>query len=223
MKMRSTYAKQLEALDETLCQLAKRIGEDICATGKALSSADQEEVADVISAHRKCESQLKSVEDSCMQIMLLQQPMASDLRLVTAAFRAISDLSRIHEMSYEIALLIRESELTLARDVASELDEMARRAAKMVEDAATAFTSKDTALAGGVFPQDSAVDRLFDKVREHVVEQLKAGTEQAVIAPELLSIAKYFERMGDHAQSIADWALFRATGVYRGRTMADGQ
>lgn len=222
MKIRSDYNRQLKALDETLLSLALRIAEDITLTGTALAKADKESVQEIVSTHRKCVSQLRSVEDSCMQIMLLQQPMASDLRLVTAAFRAISDISRIHEMAYEIALLMQETEASLKTGKAKELQEMASRTSKMLEDAAYAFTKQDTKLAVSVFPQDNAVDRLYETAREYVIDELKKGSEEAQIAPELLTIAKYYERMGDHAQSIADWALFRATGIYRGHTMTEG-
>ena len=155
-----------------------------------------------------------------MSLMLLQQPMASDLRLVTASFRAISDLARIDEMAYETALLIEEYDIAHS-ELAPELAQLAEKVARMVEKALKAFEGSDVQMAEEVFPLDNGVDELFEKIRSDVVELLKTGAEPAAVAPEVLTIAKYYERMGDHSQSIADWAIFRATGSYRGRTMGD--
>ena len=156
-----------------------------------------------------------------MSLMLLQQPMASDLRLVTASFRAISDLARIDEMAYETALLSMEVDLGTPKELADLLVAMANNAAKMVLQAVESFSSGDVSVAENVFVEDDTMDRLYEKVRKSVVDLLKAGEEPASVAPEILSVAKYYERMGDHAQSVSDWSIFRATGSYRGRTMGE--
>lgn len=125
-------------------------------------------------------------------------------------------------MSYETALLSQEIDFSLASKLARDLGDMSERAAVMVERAVEAFDASDAEAAEKVFAMDDEVDRLFDTIREEVVRTLRDGSEPAAIAPELLTIAKYYERAGDHAQSIADWAIFRATGSYRGRSMGEG-
>ncbi len=98
---------------------------------------------------------------------------------------------------------------------------MSQRAAEMVEKACDAFDDVDVDAANQVFPLDDNVDALYDKVKAEVVELLRNGEEPVTIAPEVLSVAKYYERMGDHAQSIADWGIFRATGEFRGRALGE--
>ncbi len=114
-----------------------------------------------------------------MTLMLLQQPMASDLRLVTASFRAISDLARIDEMAYETALLTEEIDLTVPKELADLLVSMADKAATMVRQAVVSFGNGDVADAEKVFEEDDALDALYEQVRVKVIEYLKNGTESA--------------------------------------------
>ena len=219
-RMRTSYRKQIDQLDGHVTTMGRATVDDIVSATEAVCHGDLEAAHDVIDGHVASDRLNRSVEDTCMGLMLLQQPLAGDLRLVTSAFRAISDLARIDEMSDEIALLAVEDDV--CRGVLSdELDELASQAARMVGQAIDAFHTGDVASAEGVFALDDTTDDLYDRVRSDVVQLLRDGGEPASAAPELLTIAKYYERMGDHAQSIADWAIFRATGAYRGRQMGE--
>lgn len=217
---RTAYLKQLNTLQEHMEELGDEVVKSIRDTARAVGDADLSASKDVEERHPDSERLRRSIEDSCMNLMLLQQPLASDLRLVTGCFRSITDLARIDEMAYETALLIGEYDIAHS-ELAPELSRLAEKVARMVEKALDAFDHSDVEKAEEVFPMDEAVDTLFEKIRQDVVELLKEGTEPASVAPEVLTIAKYYERMGDHSQSIADWAIFRATGSYRGRTMGD--
>ncbi|OFK23174.1 phosphate signaling complex protein PhoU [Olsenella sp. HMSC062G07] len=221
MRTRTSYLKQLDKLGRHVAALGKGVVDSIRDTGFAISEGNEEAAQEVIDGHSVSEHLHRSIEDSCMNIMLLQSPMASDLRMVTATFRAISDLARIEEMAYETALLSQETDLTLAPAFAQQLGDMSQRAATMLERAMEAFNSSDVEGAESVFLMDDAVDKIFDAVRADIITLLRQGDDAATIAPELLTIAKYYERMGDHAQSICDWAIFRATGEYRGRFMVE--
>lgn len=217
---RTAYLKQLNALFEHMTELGNQVVQSIRDAARAVGDADSGASKDVQDRHNDSERLRRSIEDSCMNLMLLQQPLASDLRLVTGCFRSITDLARIDEMAYETALLIEEYDIAHS-ELAPELAQLAEKAARMVEKALKAFEGSDVKMAEDVFPLDNGVDELFEKIRSDVVELLKTGAEPAAVAPEVLTIAKYYERMGDHSQSIADWAIFRATGSYRGRTMGD--
>jgi len=219
-KTRSSYRKQIDRLDGHVTTMGRATVEDILSATEAVCHGDHEAGHDVIDGHTAAERLNRSVEDSCMSLMLLQQPLAKDLRLVTGAFRAISDLARIDEMAYQIALLAEEDDVCEG-PLSSELGELAAQAAKMLEKAIDAFHTGDVAAAENVFTLDDVADALYDHVRADVVQLLRDGGEPASAAPELLTVAKYYERMGDHAQSIADWAIFRATGAYRGRQMGE--
>lgn len=221
MITRSSYTKQLEQLDGHVKAISQAVVEDVRATGRALAEEDEAAASEVIDGHDAAIRLERSVEDSCMGLMLLQQPLARDLRLVTAAFRAITDLSRIEQMAYETALLAREMDIHKAHPLANDLLLMSNRAAAMVEAAMDSFETGDVAKAEDVFPMDDSLDDLYERVRKEVVDVLKSDSDAASEAPEVLTIAKYYERMGDHAQSLADWAIFRATGTYRGHAMGD--
>ena len=221
MRTRTNYLRQLDQLVGHVNALSAGIVDDVRDTGFAIAEGNLEAAEEVVNAHHASERLHRTIEDACMNIMLLQSPLASDLRFVTATFRVVGDLARIDEMAYEIALLAREVDLTSDDAIARSLGDMSQRAASMVEKATEAFKGSDVDVANEVFPMDDAVDNLFDKVREKVIEMLRSGSESATVAPELLTVAKYYERTGDHAQSIADWAIFRATGEYRGRSMGE--
>ena len=218
---RTAYLKQLNTLSDHMVELGSEVVQSIRDTARAIGDADLTATKDVVDRHADDERLRRSIEDSCMNLMLLQQPLASDMRLVTGCFRSINDLSRIDEMAYETALLIDEYDISHS-ELAPELAQLAEKVARMVEKALDAFNNSDVEMAEEVFPQDDGADKLFDKIRDDVVELLKKESgATAAAAPEVLTIAKYYERMGDHSQSIADWAIFRATGSYRGRTMGD--
>lgn len=218
-RMRTEYLNQLDRLNEHIARLGEAVVADILASGRALAQDDPGAAQGVIDGHDSCVRLKRSVEDECLSLMLLQNPMASDLRFVTASFRSVSDLSRIDETAYEIALLKEEFDRAGVRPDISEYGTLAEHAAKMVNTAMDAFCGVDEALAETVFPMDEEVDGLYDLVKRHIVERLRNSTEDDDLefVPETLMIAKYYERMGDRAQRIADWAIFRATGKYRGR------
>ena len=221
MKTRSSYRKQLERLEAHVQALGQGVVDDVRDTGFAIAEGNTSAAEEVIEGHRASERLHRTIEDACMNMMLLQSPVASDLRLITATFRVIGDLARIDEMAYETALLTQEIDLGANEKLARDLGDMSQRAAEMVEKACDAFDDVDVDAANQVFPLDDNVDALYDKVKAEVVELLRNGEEPVTIAPEVLSVAKYYERMGDHAQSIVDWGIFRATGEFRGRALGE--
>ena len=221
MRTRSNYRNQLSRLDAHVSAFGQGIVEDVRNTGFAIAEGNESAASDVVEGHRASERLHHTIEDTCMNMMLLQNPLASDLRQVTATFRVVGDLSRIDEMAYETALLTQEIEFGSNASIARDLGDMAQRAADMVEKAVQAFEEGDVGLAKEVFPMDNSVDGLFDKVKAELIEEIKTGDDAATAAPELLSVTKYYERTGDHAQSIADWAIYRATGEFRGRVPAE--
>lgn len=219
MKTRTEYLGQLDRLAEHLSRLGEAVVSDINATGRALTQDDEGAGQGVIESHSSTLRLKRSVEDECLTLMLLQNPMASDMRFVTAAFRAVSDLSRIDETAFEIAELNQELRDEKIMPKIEQFGELSARAADMVNTAMDAFIEVDADAAETVFAKDDHVDDLYNQVRTHVVEVLRSDNNEAAVlaAPEVLMMAKYYERMGDHAQRIADWAIFRATGKYRGR------
>ncbi len=214
MQLRSKYIEKLEDLDGLLTQLSEKSIADVRAVGRAL--AGEEGVAEEVLAGNKATHRLRDeIEDGCLDIMLMQQPLvADDLRQVSGAFRVVSDLAHIDEMTRDVAYLSQQLTPKAVSHLADEFAEATEKVAEMLEVAVQAFDNADTALAKRVWDMDDAVDALYDRCEEVVVQLIRENKAGAKHLPELLMVAKYFERMGDDAQRIADWAHFRATGEH---------
>ena len=157
----------------------------------------------------------EAIEDGCLDIMLMQQPLvADDLREVTGAFRLVSDLAHIDEMTRDVAYLSQQLTPKAVSHLQGEFAEATDKVSNMVSLATKAFSQADAALAQRVFAMDDGVDELYDRCEQVVVDLIRSETQGASHLPELLMVAKYFERMGDDAERIASWAVFRATGEH---------
>lgn len=214
MQLRSKYIAKLKDLDGLLTQLAEKSIADVRAVGRAL--AGEEGLADEVLAGNKAGHRLRNaIEDGCLDIMLMQQPLvADDLRQVSAAFRVVSDLAHIDEMTRDVAYLSQQLTPKAVSHLSVEFAEANEKVAEMLECAVAAFDDADVAGARRVWEMDDAVDELYDRCEAAVVDLIREDKAGAKHLPELLMVAKYFERMGDDAQRIADWAVFRATGEH---------
>lgn len=221
MITRTEYTKTLVLLDQEVGELGMMVAGEVRDAGSAVGG-DRGKAATILASRREAVRIHDSIEGVCMSLMLLQQPLARDIRQVTAAFRLAPDLNRIDEMACDIATLADELPSAVEASVAEPLANLAGLAATMVERAVEAYLTSDERLARTVFSADDGVDRAYCRVRDDVVAMLASGAGDEEGLPELLMVAKYFERTGDHAQSIADWAIFRATGSYRGHPMGGG-
>lgn len=219
MQVRSKYLKQLEDLEAYVARLGEKASADVRAAGLALGG-DAGAGAGVLQGGDAERRLRNAIETNCLDVMLLQQPLvASDLRFVTGAFRMVSDLVHIDGMTREVALLahVLPAEVTTLADGA--LGRAAEVVAAMVNDAVGAFLASDGEAAQRVFALDDEVDALYHQVEAVVVSAIRADSADVARLLEMLMAVKYFERMGDDAQRIAGWAVFRVTGeheVYSG-------
>ncbi|MDR3314095.1 MAG: phosphate signaling complex protein PhoU [Oscillospiraceae bacterium] len=209
--MRKLYEKQLEELHGRIIQMGALCEVAIACAVKALLEGDAALRAKAIETEQEIDVAEREIEQLCVRLLLHQQPIASDLRHVTAAQRMIVDMERIGDQAQDIAEI---SEYMLGSPVKSDvhISEMARSASKMVTDAIEAFVRKDLALARSVVAYDDVVDERFEKIKEELVELLTLHREYAKDCLDLLMIAKYLERIGDHAENLAEWVLYYLTG-----------
>ena len=165
---------------------------------------------------RKTEDRLRNaIEENCLDVMLLQQPLiGEDLRFVSGAFRIVSDLTHIDGMTRDICFLVEEIPAKAAKKISDELKEMAELSASMVEKSGAAFGASDVEAAQEVVEQDMRVNTLYSEVEEKLVGLIRDGKSSAQYLPELLMVAKYFERIGDLAKRVGAWAIFRVTGEH---------
>lgn len=212
MATRVDFVKQLDDTEELVRRFGEKAAADVRAAGLA-ADGDRGAEKGILEGRKASERLRSEIENLCLDIMLLQQPLVGDdLRFVTSTFRIVSDIARIDSKTRDIAFIFSE----LPRKAASKLSDtflaMSGRAASMVEKSIDAFCKADVEQARAVIYADDELDRMYAEAEEVVVKLIKAGKPSAKSLPELLMVAKYFERIGDQAQRIADWAVFRATG-----------
>jgi phosphate transport system protein len=214
MATRTEFIKQLDEISSLIDHFTDKAVADVRAAGLAMQG--DKGATDGILAGQKTEESLRStLESRCFDVMLLQQPLiGEDLRFVTAAFRIVSDLARIDSMTRDIAFLVHELPAKATSKLATNAMAMSNEAAGMVESAVEAFKESSVERAEAVIAADAEVNALYDRSEAALVELMKSGKSSALYLPELLMVAKYFERIADHAKRIADWAVFRKTGQH---------
>ena len=209
--MRSRFDRQLERLHLELTRMGAQCEQAIAAGIKALLEDDDEMAGEAIAIEREIDQQEREIESLCMKLLLQQQPVARDLRMVSSALKMISDMERIGDQAADIAEITRHiGGAPLPGQV--RLKEMAQAAAKMVAGSVDAFVKRDLNLAGGVIQYDDVVDELFVRIKEELTELIRRDASSAEEALDLLMIAKYLERIGDHAVNLAEWVEYSITG-----------
>jgi len=212
--MRGRFDEQLDNLNNMLIEMGGLIESALGFAAQALEKQDVELAKKVIALEEEANQKEKDVENLCLKLLLQQQPVARDLRLISAALKMITDMERIGDQSADISEIVIMMSGTPYIKKLEHIPQMAVETAKMVTEAIDAFVKKDLELAQAVVDYDDVVDDLFDKVRIELMELIREGDSIGVQAIDLLMIAKYFERIGDHAVNIAGWVQFSITGKH---------
>ena len=211
--MRNKFDEQLEKLHVGLIQMGAAYEDAISAAAEALLKGDAA-LADVAEeAEKDIDQREREVENLCLKLLLQQQPVARDLREISAALKMISDLERIGDQAADIAELARCIRLTdgLSR---LHIGEMARAVIAMVTDSVDSFVKGDLALARSVRAADDRVDALFEQVKRELIDLIAADAAAGEVGLDILMVAKYLERIGDHATNVAEWVEYSLTGVH---------
>ncbi len=213
--MRNRFDRQLQILDEELTHMGELCEVAIANATKALTDGDLEQAQAVIEADEEIDQLEKEIEGLCMKLLLQQQPVARDLRRISAALKMITDMERIGDQTSDIAEIVISTRRNTPTEM-QKVNEMSAAASKMVRDSVTAYVEKDLELARKVMMEDDTVDAFFDEIREEMIEYIKEekGHKGKQIF-DLIMIAKYLERIGDHATNIAEWVEFSITGSHR--------
>ena len=211
--MRERFHEQMEQLNVELIKMGALCEEAISAATKAYLDGDRELGERAAALEQEIDHKERDIEGQCMKLLLRQQPVASDLRTVSAAMRMISDMERIGDQASDIAEIARDMERSTAIQERVPLGDMAREAIGMVTDSVDSFVRGDLNLAHGVIARDDRVDELFLSVRRELTDLIAQGKDGGMCL-DLLMIAKYFERIGDHACNIAQWVEYAITGEY---------
>ena len=211
--MRNKFDEQLEKLHVELIQMGAACEDAISAAAEALLKGDTA-LADVAEeAEKDIDQREREVENLCLKLLLQQQPVARDLREISAALKMISDLERIGDQAADIAELTRYIRLTdgLSR---LHIGDMARAVIAMVTDSVDSFVKGDLALARAVRAADDQVDALFEQVKRELIDLISADAAAGEVGLDILMVAKYLERIGDHATNVAEWVEYSLTGIH---------
>ncbi len=218
--MRSAFDSQLSLLEAQMLVMASAMEEAVVGAVEVLETRDKQRARAIMEGDDDIDHQEREIEALCLKLLLTQQPVAGDLRRVSAALKMVGDMERIADQAADIAEIV----LTLEGDsFDSKLNEnlvkMGRRAADMVHDAAEAFIVRDGQRAARVMGEDEAVNKMFDYVKRDIIKGIQAESDPAANLVEALMVAKYLERVGDHAQNIAEWVEYSITGQYKGELL----
>lgn len=211
--MRNRFDEQLSQLNTELITMGALCEEAISGAAKYLIDNDSALKEKVIDTDKQIDRKERDIENLCLRLILHQQPVATDLRLISAALKMISDMERIGDQASDIAEIVKFVNKTNLRENV-HIGDMARATIKMVTDSIDSFVKHDMDIAQNVILHDDTVDNLFLKIKGELISAIKDGTGDAEALIDLLMIAKYFERIGDHAENIAEWVIYSITGKH---------
>ena len=213
--MRNRFDRQLEELNEMLIHMGELCETAIEEATGALEGHDIARAKAVITADSEIDQMEKEIENLCLKLLLQQQPVARDLRRISASLKMITDMERIGDQTADIADIVIATKSTEEKNL-TDINRMAEATVKMVRDSVSAYVQKDLELARQVMLEDDKVDRLFDNIREEMVNYIAINKGQrGSRIVDLIMGTKYLERIGDHATNIAEWVEFSITGVHR--------
>jgi len=213
--MRKRFDEQLVCLNNSLIEMGALIENAIALASKALIGQDAKLAQKAIDSDAAINEKEKEIESLCLKLILHQQPIARDLRMISTALKMITDMERIGDHAEdisEITILLADTVYIKRLD---HIPQMAEAAIKMVSDSIDAYVKKDEALAKSVIRYDDIIDDLFIKVKSDLIDLIHENKNNGEQAMDLLMIAKYFERIGDHAVNIAEWVVFSITGKHK--------
>ena len=212
--MRTRFEEQLTRLNAELIDMGTLIEHAIVESTQALGARDVVRARTVMALDRDIDQKEREIESLCLKLLLQQQPVARDLRFISAALKMITDMERIGDQAADVAEIVtmldggHEGEFT-------QIQEMGGETVKMVRGAIDAFVRRDLTLAEWVIDMDDKVDGLFVAAKDALIELLRRDAGAGELALDLLMISKYLERIGDHAVNIAEWVVFAITGVHK--------
>lgn len=214
--MRDNYLKKLEQMQKELLEMGMLCEEAIQKTYRLLvSEQEREELVKAIDVlEREIDAKERRIEADCIQLFLQQQPVASDLRLISSALKMITDLERIGDHATDIAEILETGSIKVpVKDI--DLAKMAEIAMDMINRSVESYVQKDLEMAREVIDRDDVLDELFTNVRKEISRCSAERVYTNDQTLDLLMIAKYYERLGDHATNVAEWVEFSLTGKHR--------
>ena len=213
--MRNRFEEQLKQLNIEIIEMGSLCEQMINRTYEVIKDEDQAAAREIVKKDNEINHKEREIENLCLKLLLQQQPVARDLRQISAALKMITDMERLGDQAADIAEIVSTYPIP-APDEDIPLGDMAKATMKMVKESIDAFVKKDLKMAREVIAYDDVVDDLFLCTRKSIINKMNAGSTDSEYLMDLYTIAKYYERIGDHATNIAEWVEFSITGVHKG-------
>lgn len=212
--MRNKFDLELETLNNELIEMGILIENAIERAVEALIKQSTEIAEQTLEIEQDIDDKERMIEQHCMRLLLQQQPVATDLRLISASLKMITDMERIGDQAADIAqITIRLVGQEYIKNL-HDIQKMAQETIRMVKNIIDAFVARDINAAAAIIAYDDVVDNLFNLVKEELIDLIREDPNNGEQAVDLLMIAKYFERIGDHAVNIAQWVVFAISGYH---------
>ena len=212
MTTRKLFTQELKVLCDSLEEMGNMVEASLNNLFFAIENKDQSLAQQIIRDDRNVNSMERNIESQCLALISRQQPIASDLRMVSSILKVVTDIERIGDHASDIAELVLRLSHTQLETYSGHIQPMITASREMVHSAVSAFIARDREKSALVIQSDDVVDELFNKVKHDIVQRLKASGEEADEYVDVLMIAKYLERIGDHAVNICEWEIFKETG-----------
>ena len=212
--MRNRFDEQLTQLNRELIEMGALCEDAISLASESLLKNDRDLAVKVGPLDSEIDRKERTIESLCLKLLLQQQPVARDLSQISAALKMITDMQRIGDQAEDIAEIIRSNDVRPAGN-SELLHDMADATIKMVTESVDAFVKKDIAIAKKVIDDDDIVDNYFDQMKQKLITGIAKDPANGEYAIDIMIIAKYFERIGDHAVNIAEWVIFSVTGEHK--------
>ena len=213
--MRITFEQELENLNESLTEMGTKVEKIIERTFEAFGKNDRDALQKIIGGDGDVDRMEKDIEAKCLSLMLRQQPVAKDLRHISMALKVVTDLERIGDHAVDIAELAMRLDQKDAQSMIEYLPEMVENVKTMLRESINAFVKKDRELGRSMEERDDVIDGLFNRVKQEAVKLLKEDGAESDKVVDLLMLAKYLERIGDHAVNVCEWTEFFDTGLVK--------
>lgn len=218
--MRNAFDTKLKLLDAEILVMGSSMEEAILGAIDVLESKDIDEAKRIIAGDDDIDTQEWEIENLCIKLLLTQQPVASDLRRVSAALKMVGDMERICDHAADIAEIVMNFSGDLDSELMADLKAMGNHACTMVHDVVEAFVDRDLQKARGVFDADKFLNDTFEKVKTDIAQAISSKKDLPADLVDALMIAKYLERVGDHVKNIGEWVDYSITGYHRGEPAA---
>lgn len=215
MSARESFDHELTTLNDDLIKMGAFVEDAIMRSVEALKTLDKDLARDIMEQDRQVDDMEKSIESRSLRLLMRQQPVARDLRDIATTLKMITDLERIGDHASDIADLSLRFTQESAMEVSTHLEKMAMIACGMVHDSIDSYIAGDTARAAAIIKRDDEVDDLFVKVKDDIVAKLTQNRDLADDAIDTMMVAKYLERIGDHAVNVCEWVIFYSTGLHK--------